>query len=70
MAYRDPTNTENLKRQAIVIPATNEWQAVPSVVPARFNSTSEPIHTSIVLPELDSSTELKCSSDFFSPKVV
>lgn len=69
MAPRRNTETENLQKQVIVLPVTNDWQAVPSVVPARFNSTSEPIQSPIIRPELDSPTELKCSGGVILPSI-
>lgn len=51
----------NLKMGAVIVPATNERQATPQIVPERFNSTSRPSEVPIVSPELNSVSEPQVS---------
>lgn len=52
-----PTEIKNAAQVVILIPSTNDRSAEPSIVPARFNSTSSPLEgSSLVRPELNSVT--------------
>jgi hypothetical protein len=50
---------QSAKTVAVIVPRDNRWHAAPSVVPSRFNSTSQPRRTSVVRPELNSVSEPK-----------
>jgi len=54
-----PTQTTNLRNSYSVVPQSNEWSPIASVLPARFSSTSEPISDSIVPAELGSLSDVK-----------
>jgi len=53
------TQATNLQASHFVVPQSNEWSPIASILPARFNSTSEPISDSIVSAELGSLSDVR-----------
>jgi hypothetical protein len=51
----------NLLSKTITTPHTNERQAVHSLLPERFTSTTKPIQGSIISPDLNTVSEPKPS---------
>lgn len=47
----------------IIVPETNNQVTTPSILPSRFNSTSQLAERSIVQPELNSISDPKSRSD-------
>ena len=45
---------DNRGRHEIIVPHLNHWQSQPSVLPARFRSTSAPADSSLVAREFNS----------------
>lgn len=48
-----------VKGRAVVTPLTNKWEAAPSILPPRFNSTSGVSQTPIVRSEFSSTSKPK-----------
>ncbi len=66
MAPTMSRKAKNPLKNLVVVLATNERQYTLSPVPARFNSTSDPVRVSIVRRELSSVTEPSYLGSVFS----
>jgi hypothetical protein len=51
------TNHDNILKQSIYVPAANVGYSSPSIVSARFNSTSIPANIPLVNSDLNSTTK-------------